>query len=201
MTREEFPPLLRGDRGDLFGGLMFIYISLLRGINVSGQKQIRMAKLKDLYESLKLTNMTTYVQSGNVVFGCREKDAAKVAASLETAIAQAFGYAVSVILRDRNELIRVRESNPFVNERHEDPAKLHVTFLLESPAKSALSKLPVSPVGGDEFHVSGQEIYLFCPDGYGRTKLSNAFFEKKLGVTATTRNWKTVNALWEIAER
>ncbi len=179
---------------------MNTFISLLRGINVSGQKKIRMAELQSLYESLNLVKVKTYVQSGNVVFDTTEQDAAKLAALIETQIEQTFGYTVPVLNREANDFQRIIDSNPFLNERNEDPAGLLVTFLYSPPAKSKLSHLNIPNNEAAEFFVGDKEIFLFCPNGYGRTKLSNNFFERKLDVPATTRNWKTVNALHKMVE-
>lgn len=177
---------------------MNTFISMLRGINVSGQKKIRMTELRRLYESLNLVNVETYVQSGNVVFDSPEQDTLKLAKLLEAQIVHSFGYSVSVFIRTPNDFQRLLDSNPFSNERNEDPTKLHVTFLYHPSSESRLSRLEIPNDGVDEFFVGEQEIFLFCPNGYGRTKLSNNFFERKLDVPATTRNWKTVNALGEM---
>ncbi len=172
---------------------------MLRGINVSGQKKIRMVELQKLYESLDLVNVRTYVQSGNVVFDSTEPDASKLAELIESHIEQAFGFQVVVFVRDAEELRRIINSNPFVNPRNEDPDKLHVTFLYRVPSASAWNILNAPDNETDEFVPGEREIFLFCPNGYGRTKLSNSFFERKLGVPATTRNWRTVNALYAMA--
>jgi uncharacterized protein (DUF1697 family) len=174
---------------------MNTFISMLRGINVSGQKKIRMTELRSLYKSLNLVNVETYVQSGNVVFDSPEQDASKLAKLLEAQIEQSFGYSVPVFIRPPHDFQRLLDSNPFSNARNEDPTKLHVTFLYSPPSESRLSSLEIPNDKADEFFVRDQEIFLFCPNGYGRTKLSNNFFERKLDVSATTRNWKTVNAL------
>jgi uncharacterized protein (DUF1697 family) len=178
---------------------MNTFISMLRGINLGGYKKIRMAELKSLYESLDLVDVKTYVQSGNVVFDSHERDASKLASLIEAQIKQSFGHTVSVLIRSPNDFQRIVDTNPFLHGRNEDPAKLHVTFLYSSPSKSQLSKLDIPKGETDEFFVGNQEIFLFCPNGYGRTKLSNNFFEKKLDTPATTRNWKTVTALHQMA--
>jgi len=180
---------------------MKTYISLLRGINVSGKNRIGMSELKGLFESLSMTNVATYIQSGNVIFDRADQDPASLARSIEAEITRSFGASVSVFLRDNNQFQQIIENNPFLNQRNEDPEKLHVTFLSDSPSESVLSNL-ILPVGTpDEFMVYDKGIYLFCPNGYGRTKISNSFFERKLGLSATTRNWKTVMALYEIANQ
>jgi len=178
---------------------MNTFISMLRGINLGGHKMIRMAELKSLYEALDLVNVKTYVQSGNVVFDSPERDASKLASLIEAQIERSFGHAVSILIRSPNDFQRIVDTNPFLHGRNEDPAKLHVTFLYSSPSKSQLSNLGVPKGEADEFFVGNQEIFLFCPNGYGRTKLPNNFFEKKLDTPATTRNWKTVTALHQMA--
>jgi len=171
-------------------------ISMLRGINVSGQKTIRMPDLKALYESLGFTQVATYLQSGNVIFDCAILEASTVAGSIEKAIERHFGFTVSVFIRNRDDFGRIIEGNPFLTQRNEDIERLHVTFLSALPSAAALKNLETPIDTTDEYFLSGKEIYLFCPNGYGRTKLSNTFFEKKLKVAATTRNWKTVSALY-----
>jgi uncharacterized protein (DUF1697 family) len=105
------------------------------------------------------------------------------------------------LLRDKSCFQRLIEHNPFVTQRHEDLTKLHVTFLAASPSKLLAGNLVVPTGSPDEFILDDKELYLFCPNGYGNTKLSNNFFERKLSVTTTTRNWKTVNALYNIANQ
>lgn len=174
-------------------------ISMLRGINVGGQKKIRMAELANLYESLGLVNVKTYVQSGNVVFNSAKSNASALANLIEAQIKRLLGYSVSVFIRGTNDFQRIIANNPFLNKRNEDPAKLYVTFFYRPPSEAKLGSLGIPNDKGDEFRVGDQEIFLFCPNGYGKTKFSNTFFEKKLNVPATTRNWKTVLALHKMA--
>ena len=175
------------------------FISLLRGINVSGQKTIRMPELKALYESLGFTHVATYLQSGNVVFDGTVPEASTVAGSIEKAIERHFGFTVSVLIRTKDDFQRIILGNPFLTQRNEDPERLYVTFLSDLPSGVAAKDLEAPSDTTDEYFLSGREIYLFCPNGYGRTKLSNNFFERKLKTIATTRNWKTVNALYNMA--
>jgi len=177
---------------------MNTYISMLRGINVSGQKKIRMAELKSLYESLGFGNVQTYVQSGNVVFDSEEKDVTKLRDSIETQIQATFGFSVPVLIRTGDEFKRIIESHPFAKK---EAIRVLVTFLYEFPEKSRLEALSQFQDKVDQFAIGEQEIFLFCPGGYGRTKLSNSFFEKRLKVVATTRNWKSVNALYGMANK
>jgi uncharacterized protein (DUF1697 family) len=177
---------------------MYTYISLLRGINVSGQKKIKMADLKGLYEGLGFANVRTYLQSGNVVFDTHTQDARELAALIEARIEQDFGYSVTVFIRQPGDFQRILESNPFVDRPGAQPNRLLVTFLYRQSPEAKLNDLSIPPGTGDEFYIGKREIYLFCPGGYRKSKLSNNFFERKLGVPATTRNWKTVNALYEM---
>lgn len=175
---------------------MNTYISIVRGINVGGQKKVRMADLKSLYESLGLGNVETYVQSGNVVFDSKEQDAEKLRKDIEAQIEAAFGFSVPVLIRTVDNFQRIIENHPFANE---DPIRVLVTFLYERPEQSKWDELNLYQDKVDQFVLGEQEIFLFCPGGYGRTKLSNTFFEKKLDVICTTRNWKSINALYEMA--
>lgn len=174
-------------------------ICLLRGINVSGQKAIKMPDLAAVFKGMGFTNVVTYLQSGNVIFDTTETDMAGLAHAIEMAIEKTFGFDVSVVLRSKEEWHSVFTSNPFLDQRKEDIGRLYVTFLAQAPASSEAENLTRPAGSNDEFVLSGKEVYLFCPDGYGRAKLSNTFFEKKLKVTATTRNWRTVSALEEMA--
>jgi uncharacterized protein (DUF1697 family) len=174
---------------------MTTWIALLRGINVSGQRMIKMDALKSLFESLHLKNVRTYLQSGNVVFDCPEKEAEGLGKRIEAKIRHDLGFEVPVILRSSVAIRNTLRDNPFLTERKEDTAHLYVIFLAEEPAAGGFEKLAGITSQEDEFIPAGKEIYLFCPGGYGNTKFSNGFFEGKLKMTATTRNWKTVTAL------
>jgi uncharacterized protein (DUF1697 family) len=174
---------------------MNTYISMLRGINVTGYNKISMADLKKLYESLDLQNVVTYIQSGNVIFDSKQKDF-KLPALIELNIKKTFDLNVSVILRTGNDLESIILNNPFI-KRKEDPSKLHITFLNSPPSDLRRFSLPQNEC--DEFIIFDREIFLFCPNGYGKTKFTNNFFESKLNLTSTTRNWNTVNALYKIS--
>lgn len=158
-----------------------------------------MADLKDAYEALNLTNVHTYVQSGNVVFNCTMRSASKIAALLEQQIESCFGYDVTVTVRTPSDFERIIKSNPFSVQARNDPAKVHVTFLASRPFSGMVKSVEDADTGGDNFSVGQQEVFLHCPNGYGKTKLNNAFFERKLKIPATTRNWKTVEALYRMA--
>jgi uncharacterized protein (DUF1697 family) len=175
------------------------YISMLRGINLGSHNSIRMPELKGLYEALGFTNVSTYVQSGNVVFSGDDRDTPELEAAIQAQIAATFGFDVPVFVRQARDFQWLLDENPFLHGRSEDPARLHVTFLSAAPPQEKLDAL-VKPAGeNDEYVIIGRDVFLFCPNGYGRTKLSNAFFERKLGLPATTRNWNTINALLKMA--
>jgi uncharacterized protein (DUF1697 family) len=122
----------------------------------------------------------------------------RLARAIEEGVAEGIGVSARVIVRREDELGRVVAGNPFVDGRR-DPALLHVTFSAGEPDPQAVRELAATSFDADEVHVAGREVYLHCPNGYGRSKLSNAFLERKLGVVATTRSWKTVTALAEMA--
>ena len=175
---------------------MHTYISILRGINVSGQKKIIMTDLVKLYEDLGFTDVKTYIQSGNVVFNSTKKVSnSMLVKQIETKINEIYGFLVPVIIRTVDDLSKIIASNPFKNETSEN---LYITFLSNLPNSNHLENLTELNYLLDEFIVIEKEIYLNV-SSYGTTKLSNSFFENKLKVTATTRNWNTVNKLLAIS--
>ncbi len=172
---------------------MPVFLSILRGINVSGQKKILMADLKKLYHELKFKNVTTYIQSGNVVFETgSDKNLSK---KIEQKILEHYSFEVPVIIRTTAELEKTVANTPF-----ERPEGTYVTFLESVPNQEYVEKIKPYNTKIDTFHVIEKEIYLYCDKGYGNTKLSNNFFENKLKVKATTRNWATTCELLRIME-
>jgi uncharacterized protein (DUF1697 family) len=177
-----------------------VFISILRGINVSGQKKILMSDLKVLYEKLGFKNVTTYIQSGNVIFKSNEKLAdTELAKKIEKTIYQKYDFEVPLIIRSEEEMKKTISSNPFLKEKNSDAKRLYVTFLSEIPDKENVESITNIDFSPDKFIIIGKEIYLCVANGYGETKISNTFFEKKLKVKATTRNWNTVNKLSDMA--
>jgi uncharacterized protein (DUF1697 family) len=171
---------------------------MLRGVNVSGRNRLAMEDLRALVADAGGTDVETYIQSGNAVFRSRRSPSVLIAA-LESGLEGALGTRVPVLVRTKDELEGLTKTNPFI-ARREDVGVLHVTFLGAAPDAEAVAAAQARSVGGsDEFEVVGRQVYLRCPDGYGNTKLTNAFFEKTLGSVATTRNWRTVTKLLSMA--
>jgi uncharacterized protein (DUF1697 family) len=175
---------------------MATYVAMLRGINIGSRIRLSMADLRQVVEAAAGQRVRTYVQSGNVVFSIANRDPASVATIIEKGIGAAGGPSVAVIVRSAAEMAAIAARRPFPAA---DPAHLHVTFLAGTPDAKLVSALDAAAFEPDQFTVAGQEVYLYCPNGYGRSRLSNDFFEKKLGVRATTRNWRSVTALAELA--
>ncbi len=174
------------------------YVALLRGINLGSRNKIAMPALRGVFEGLGHEDVKTYIQSGNVVFTADAKDPTRLAAEIEERVRGDLGVTASVLLRTGDELDAVVAANPFVG-RKADASKLHVTFLTVAPAKDQVAELGRPPGEAAEMSLVGREVFLYCPEGYGCTKLNNAFIEKRLGVAATTRNWKTVTTLAAMA--
>jgi uncharacterized protein (DUF1697 family) len=175
---------------------MIKQIAILRGINVGGRRKLLMADLKELSTQIGLSNVSTYIQSGNVLFESSEKPKV-IAEKLKKAIKDQFDYDVPVIVISLEELIHVRSENPYINEP--EIKQLHYTFLESQPETDYIDNLKTIDVSPDSFVIKDRTVYINCLKGYGTSKLTNDFFEKKLKITATTRNAKTLNKLIELA--
>lgn len=171
-------------------------IGILRGINVGGKRKILMADLKSMCEKLGLENVTTYIQSGNLVFNS-DLSNSELENNLEKAIAEKFGFDVPVIVRTGKELENSINNNPFF-AKNADIKQLHLTFLKEKPNKENLEKTLTFNYEPDKFKIEDKDVFLFCTGKYHESKLTNNFFEKQLKVGATTRNWQTVLKLSEL---
>lgn len=176
---------------------MKTYISLLRGINVSGQKKIKMADLKLLYESLGLKNIVSYIQSGNVIFQSKSGKREKLEQSIQKAIFETFGFEVPVFVLEADKLITLSNANPFKDLAVEEKY-LHLTLLHSAPEPEKIHAVSEMKFEGENFQLTKDVVYLYLPNGYGRCKLNNNFLESKLKVRATTRNLKTINHLLEL---
>jgi uncharacterized protein (DUF1697 family) len=180
---------------------MQTYISMLRGINVSGRNILKMEALRDMYIKLNFSEIKTYIQSGNVVFNFKSSNTKAIEKLINNQLKNDFELEVPVIVKSAQEIKLISNSNPFLIHRQEDITKLHVTFLSDEPNKNAIEPRQSNINTTDEFIIVSNVVYLFCPNGYGNTKLTNTFFENKLKVTATTRNWKTIMQLVEMSKQ
>ena len=176
------------------------YISILRGINVGGNRKILMKDLKVLFEKMGLSKVETYIQSGNVVFESDQKlSTADLEVKIQQAITETFGFDVPVIVRTADEWAKSIGNNPFGKENDADINRLHLTCLKDVPSAELLEKIKMFQFLPDRYEIIGKDVFIFCASGYGTSKLTNPFFESKLKVKATTRNWKTVMKLNEMA--
>jgi uncharacterized protein (DUF1697 family) len=172
------------------------YAALLRGINLGSHKRIAMADLRALVEGLGCSDVRTYVQSGNAVFRS-DLGAADAARAIERTIQKELDLEVTVVIRTARQLRDLVSNNPFARSKS-TPKTLYVTFLAGKPDRARVRKLVDESFEPERFEIAGEDVYLDFPDGYGRVKLSNATLERRLGVTATTRNWRTVTALADL---
>lgn len=177
---------------------MITYISILRGINVSGQKLIKMEALRKSYEALGFHNVTTYVQSGNVIFTSKTGSSEKLAQRITQQIKKDFGFDVPVLVLTIGKLKAIIAKNPFA---HKEANFIYVTFLASKPENFDKKIIEEKKLPVEEIAFTDDAVYLYCPKGYGNSKLNNSLMESKLKVTSTTRNWKTTNELFKIANQ
>jgi uncharacterized protein (DUF1697 family) len=175
-------------------------VALLRSVNIGGYGRIPMNELRSSFEKLGYADVTTYIQTGNVLFSSTSKSEPKIVNAIEERLDEDFGESPAVILRSVPELLRVAKASPFARSGA-NPARHHVTFLATSPASAALAAFDPPPSGQDEVVVDGREVYVHTPNGYAETKYTGSFLERRLGVVSTTRNWNTVTKLCALAER
>jgi uncharacterized protein (DUF1697 family) len=169
---------------------------------MTGHNSIKMTDLSALYIKLGFNNPETYIQSGNVIFS----DPVNILSSsfsetIEKAILATFSYNVPVMVRTHEELTGLLSSNPFLDEPDFDPAKMAVIFLHDEPSPVQIRKVANIDYPPDKFMIIGREIHIYCPNGFGRTKIYTNFFEKKMGVLGTGRNWKTITTLINIGNK
>ncbi|MCZ6594198.1 MAG: DUF1697 domain-containing protein [Bacteroidetes bacterium] len=172
------------------------YIALLRGINVGGHKKILMTDLRSLFISLGFKEVVTYIQSGNVVFSTSEKD--DLAIKISEGIKSKYGWDVPVLIKTASEMESVLSNCPFSEEKKE---KSYFTLFNETPSEKNIEEVAQLSYPNEEFVITPMCLYFFCATGYGRTKMNVNFVERKLKVTATTRNFRTLVKLLELATR
>lgn len=175
---------------------MKTYIALLRGINVSGQKKIPMAELRELLTNSGLEHIQTYIQSGNVIFKSPEKDARKLELKIHQAIKTHFGFEVPILVKTPEELQSVFDNCPFSEEKKTNS---YFTLLYTIPDKELVNVVAKVSYPNEEFVITNECIYFYCSMGYGKAKYNNNFFERKLKTTSTARNYKTMVKLLDIA--
>lgn len=180
---------------------MDVLISMLRGVNLGQHHRIKMEDLRLLYESLDLRDPRTYVQSGNVIFRTREKNSVKLAKKIQEAIDKKFGFRAEVVVRTIGEMRQSVAANPFRNRRDIEASKLLITFLAAEPAAEANATLRNLKVQREELHLIGRELYIYFPDGIGKSKVPWSSVEKLLKVTGTARNLNSVVKMLEMAEQ
>jgi uncharacterized protein (DUF1697 family) len=196
---------------------MTTFVSLFRGINVGGHHAIRMNELKDLHESLGFQDVVTYIQSGNVVFTSDDAGVAQLPGQIEEGFAKKFGFRVKVMVRTSAEFTEIIANNPFQNQQMKEPKRVVVLFLATRPDSTALEDIHKAYAGPEELYLLpagiacgqgeqegsriGQELYIYYPDGIGRSKLLLPFIEKKLKTMGTGRNWNTILQLQKLIQR
>ncbi len=174
------------------------HVALLRGINVGGHNLLPMKQLAAIFEAAGCSEVKTYIQSGNVVFRAAPAAAVKLPALLTKAIEKELGLRIPLVLRTGQELEQVARRNPFLAQGVSEDL-VQVMFLADAPSATAAGSLDPTRSPPDEFRLIGREIYLHCPNGMARTKLSNAWFDSKLKTVSTSRNWRTVLKLLELS--
>lgn len=176
------------------------YISLLRGINVGGKRKILMTDLTSLYKKLGYLNVTSYIQSGNVIFDSKESEDQNVICNkIENAIYETFGFEVPVIIRNTDEFKELYNNNPFSKKSGFEIKQLCLTLLSDIPNSKSIDLLLKNNTGNDKFKIIKNNIYIYYPGKVRESKLTNNYFERKLKISATTRNWKSITKLFEIS--
>lgn len=179
---------------------MPVLISMLRGANLARHNRMKMDALRALYESLKLQDVQTLLQSGNVIFRTEERDLATLAKRIEKGMERRFGFHSDVILRTISQLREVIAGNPFAGRRGIEPSKLLVVFLAANPVPEARKKVLKLDIAPEELQIAGLELYIYFPNGMARPKLSWSALERALNTSYTGRNWNTVTKMLALAE-
>jgi uncharacterized protein (DUF1697 family) len=177
-------------------------VSFLRGINMTGHNSLKMKDLAELYKVAGFSEIETYIQSGNVIFASPENlSFENLSSKIRDKILERFGYNVAVVIRTVQELRSIVKSNPYATEETFDKKKAAVIFLSDTPSEAGIQKLKGIDTSPDRYEISGKEIYIYCPNGFGKTRIYSNFFDKKLNVEGTARNWTTITTILDIAEK
>lgn len=176
------------------------YIALLRGINVSGQKKINMADLREQLKVLAFTTIRTYIQSGNIIFEAANTSLEQLSEQITENIQQNYGFHVPCLVKTPAKFASIIQENPFPDLDEEGLKRLYVTLLAQTPDTEKVQAIRQQDYAPEQFIQRGTTLYFYSPLGYGRAKMNNNFFEQKLKVPATTRNWKSMNKLLSLAQ-
>jgi uncharacterized protein (DUF1697 family) len=170
------------------------YVALLRSVNVAGHGRLAMPELQRSFTGLGYNDVSTYIQTGNVIFTTPVRNRTTLTTAIEDRLARDFGSSPAVLLRTAADLVRIEAASPYPAQGA-DPSRHHVTFLAGPPDRDRVAGFSPPPSGRDELTIIGQEVYVHTPDGYARSKLTGALLERRLGLLSTTRNWNTVTKL------
>jgi uncharacterized protein (DUF1697 family) len=179
---------------------MHTHLALLRGINVSGHNMIKMDVLKSTLENLGFQKVKTYIQSGNVFLDSDEENPAKIAFIIKQEIYGVFGYDVPILVISKEDLQACVTNCQFLKEKEVDTKKLYVAFVSKELKAENINDLKMSQFKPDEVQIDNTRIFIKYHIGAGKTRLDQKYIEKKLNLTATIRNWNTVNQLLKIFE-
>ncbi len=179
---------------------MDVFCILLRGVNVTGKNLIKMADLKARLGEIGLCNVQTYIQSGNITFTTVNRTVDELEGMITNLIFEKYGYNIKVWVMNRTSFGQVYQNNPFIINRDVDNKHLLVSFLADEADEKEIMELNTYALAEEEIVGRNKQLYLYFPNGYGISKLSNNFIEKKLKTSATTRNWNTIIKLDEMLE-
>jgi uncharacterized protein (DUF1697 family) len=174
-----------------------VHVALLRGINVGGKNRLPMRDLVAMFRAVGCSEVQSYIQSGNIIFRASQPVIRRVPALITQAISDRFDLRVPVVTRTAEELREIVDGNPFLREGADQKA-LCVAFLAHIPEAARVASLDPSRSPPDAFSVHGREVYLHCPNGFARTRLTTDYFDTKLATTSTMRNWRTVLEILEL---
>ena len=176
---------------------MNTYIALLKGINVGGHKKVPMADLREVLSKSGLENVKTYIQSGNVIFQSSEKNSRNLETSIQKSILNKFGFEVTVLVRTRQELLRIFNDSPFSEDKK---VKSYFAMLHTIPDPDLVAIASEKIYEGEEYYIVNDCIYFYCEKGYGKAKFNMNFFEQKLKTFATARNYNTMVKLLSLSQ-
>jgi uncharacterized protein (DUF1697 family) len=179
---------------------MTIQIALIRGINVGGHQAVAMSDLRDLLTQLGFDGSRSLLQSGNLIFRCSARIGAELESLLEMEAEKRLGLRADFLIRNAKEWGQVVARNPFRKEAERDPSHLVVMFLKSAADAKDVKAVQAAIAGRETIRADGRQLYIVYPDGIGKSRLTNALIEKKLGIRGTARNWNTVLKIAALAE-